>query len=74
MNQKLRVGIIGATGYVGVELVRVLMAHPGFRLNYLSSQTYSGKLFSDIYPVFKGLCDMPLSAIDIETIKYANKV
>ncbi len=68
MNQKLRVGIIGATGYVGVELVRVLMAHPGFRLNYLSSQTYSGKLFSDIYPVFKGLCDMPLSAIDIETI------
>ncbi len=66
MNHKLRVGIVGATGYVGVELVRVLLMHPGFRISYLSSQTYTGKLFSDIYPVFKGICDMQLAAVDID--------
>ncbi len=68
MNHKLRVGIIGATGYVGVELVRVLSSHPGFRLTYLSSETYSGKLFSEVYPAFSGLCDIQLVAANIDTI------
>ncbi len=68
MSQKLRVGIIGSTGYVGMELVRVLLAHPGFRLSYLSSQTYTGKAFSEVYPAFKGLCDIILQPIDMATI------
>ena len=59
--KKTRVGIIGATGYVGVELVRLLSLHPNVILTHLVSQSFIGKSFSDIYPSFRGICDLPLT-------------
>lgn len=58
---KTRVGIIGATGYVGVELVRGLSVHPNVELTCLVSRSFSGKTFSDIYPAYRGICDTVLS-------------
>lgn len=58
---KTRVGIIGATGYVGVELVRGLSVHPNVEITCLVSRSYAGKAFSDIYPAFRGICDTLLS-------------
>jgi len=52
--------IFGATGYTGVELVRLLHAHPGIKLTYLSSESHAGKKFSDIHPQFRGRIDMVL--------------
>lgn len=63
MNET-RVGIIGATGYVGIELVRILSMHPHVRLVHLVSQSYAGKLFSDVYPSFRGVCDLKLTAAE----------
>lgn len=60
MNET-KVGIIGATGYVGVELVRLFSLHPYVRLTHLVSKSYAGKKFSDIYPAFRGVCDLELS-------------
>ena len=40
---KIKVGIIGATGYAGVELVRLLISHPRVQLQALSSVSYEGK-------------------------------
>jgi N-acetyl-gamma-glutamyl-phosphate reductase len=46
----IRVGIIGATGYSGIELVRILSAHPHVTLTYLSSESYTGQAISEVYP------------------------
>lgn len=48
-------GIIGATGYVGVELVRFLLAHPEVSKLSLSSVSFEGQNIVDIYPNLRGL-------------------
>lgn len=48
-------GIIGATGYVGVELVRLLLAHTGVKSLVLSSVSFEGQNIQDIYPSLRGL-------------------
>ena len=55
----VRVGIIGASGYAGAELVRYLLMHPGVEITYLASATYEGKPLSDAYPSLLGQ-DLPL--------------
>ncbi len=47
-------GIIGATGYVGVELVRLLLAHPSVKALALSSISFEGQNITDIYPNLRG--------------------
>lgn len=59
-----KIGIIGATGYTGSELVRLLLKHPDVEIGTITSETHAGKLFSDIHPQFKGLCDFELSSAD----------
>jgi len=63
----VNVAIIGATGYGGVELIRLLQAHPGVRLAFLSSETYSGQRVRDVYPHLAGV-DLPLRALDLGAI------
>lgn len=63
----VRVGIVGASGYAGAELVRYLLGHPGARITYLASGTYAGKPLSEPYPSFLGQ-DLPdCEAYDPET-------
>ena len=45
----IEVGIIGATGYVGVELVRILLKHPQVKKIHLSSVSFEGQNIEDIY-------------------------
>ncbi len=53
----IKVGIIGATGYAGAELVRILLTHPKAEIAAISSVSFEGKRLSDIYPSYKELCD-----------------
>ncbi len=55
--------VLGATGYAGVELLRILLQHPRVRLTVLSSQQYSGKRVYEIYPSLAGKCDLVLEEI-----------
>lgn len=71
MTGKTKIGIVGATGYVGAEMVACLAGHPGFSLTYLSSQSYVGQKYSDIYPSLKGLVDMECAPFDTELIATA---
>jgi len=64
----VNLSIIGATGYVGLELVRILSTHPNIRLVKLVSQSYVGKKFSDLYPSLRGICDIECSALNIHEI------
>ena len=45
----IKAGIIGATGYAGAELVRILMRHPEAEVKWLVSKSYVGERFSSIY-------------------------
>lgn len=61
----IKAGVVGATGYAGSELVRLLCRHPMVRLVSVGSRSYAGKPFSDVYPNMKGICDLVLSDDDI---------
>ena len=45
-----RVAIIGATGYAGAELVRILAGHPAVDLALVTSRQYAGVPFADVFP------------------------
>ena len=50
--QKQNVGIVGASGYSGEELVRLLLSHPYAALSAVTSRQYAGKTLSEIFPKF----------------------
>ncbi|MCH3972911.1 MAG: N-acetyl-gamma-glutamyl-phosphate reductase [Oscillospiraceae bacterium] len=54
----VKAGVIGATGYAGAELVRILAGHPQAELSAVSSVSFTGKPLSSVYPAYYGLCDM----------------
>lgn len=62
----INVGIIGATGYAGAELVRLLATHPEAQIVAVSSVSYEGQRISDIYPAFYGVIDDVL--VDGDTV------
>ena len=64
----IKVSIVGSTGYVGAELVHGFSGHPGVEFKYLTSETFKGKKFSDIYPVFRGVVDNTL--VSTEEVSY----
>ncbi len=49
----MRAGIIGATGYTGVELVKIIARHSHLELSVITSESYAGKPFSEIYPLIQ---------------------
>ncbi len=49
-----KVSIVGATGYVGIELMRLLHEHPEVEIKDLVSKSSSGRMLVDIYPQFRG--------------------
>lgn len=51
----IHVAILGSTGYVGAELVRLLYKHPNVKLTHLSSHSYQSEPYSKVYPQFKEL-------------------
>ncbi len=53
MINKVKAGIIGATGYAGTELVRILSGHPHAEIAGISSVSFSGEDLSHIYPSFR---------------------
>lgn len=57
--------MLGATGYAGVELLRILLGHPRVRLTVLTSQQFVGKPIGEVYPSLAGRIDLVLEPIDI---------
>ena len=52
-----KVGIVGASGYTGSELTRILAQHPQVEICAITSESHSGKAFSDLHPFFRGIVD-----------------
>jgi len=57
----IRVGIVGGTGYTGVELLRLLAAHPQVRLSAITSRGEAGKPVADLFPSLRGRVDLVFS-------------
>ncbi len=64
----IKAAVLGATGYTGTELMRLLSAHPEVDLALVSSESYAGKKVSDLHPQFKGKIDLTLDQMQIEKI------
>ena len=67
---KTKVGIIGATGYTGVVLTRLLLNHPEVEITYLSSEQYSDKHFFEVYPMFYDLFKEKCRPVNLKDIGY----
>ncbi|MBU0680176.1 MAG: N-acetyl-gamma-glutamyl-phosphate reductase [Proteobacteria bacterium] len=63
-----KIGIVGASGYTGVELARLLVNHPDVELTVATSRQYAGKMLSDVYPNLRGLTDIVLEDVVIEDL------
>jgi len=60
--------VIGATGYTGGELVRLLLNHSKIEIGTLTSESYAGKKVSDVHPSLTGLVDQSYVALDMNKI------
>jgi N-acetyl-gamma-glutamyl-phosphate reductase len=61
-----RVGVVGATGYAGAELVRILAGHPDVDITTLISRQYAGHRFADIYPSMAGVVDLRCDPLSLD--------
>jgi N-acetyl-gamma-glutamyl-phosphate reductase len=65
---KHKIAIVGATGFTGSELVRILINHPSVEIVAITSESRAGEKFSDVHPFFEGICEMKLiKAADLDT-------
>lgn len=64
----IKVGIIGATGYAGQELVRLLYGHPEVKIIKVISESYMDNKYSYVYRNFTGFSQENCLALDYETI------
>lgn len=60
----IRIGIIGARGFAGGELLRLGLQHPGFRITYVTSESQAGAPVSDGFPGLLGATDLRFSAFN----------
>ena len=68
MANQISVGIVGGTGYTGVELLRILSRHPLVIVKYLTSRSEAGKSVSEIFPSLRGVCDLAFCDMTDETM------
>ena len=66
--EKLKVSIVGATGYAGKELVKILVNHQKVELVHLISSSYAGKNIAEIFPEFLNKLDKKLINLDLELV------
>jgi len=60
---KLKVGILGATGYTGAELLKMLVTHSEVSIIWLTSEKFAGKKISDVFPHLRNFCDIECRSV-----------
>ena len=72
--RRVPIGIVGASGYGGVQLVRLLMDHPEVELVYLGGESSAGKSFADIYPHLGHAFNLQVETLDPDVIAQRTEV
>ena len=70
----IKVGIVGGTGYTGVELLRLLATHPEVELQAITSRSEAGRPVSAIYESLRGHVDLSFSEPDIDILSACDLV
>ncbi len=65
---------MGGTGYTGVELLRLLAAHPEVKLEVITSRSAEGQAVADMYPNLRGYVELCFSAPDMAVLKTCDVV
>ncbi len=60
----IKAAVLGATGYTGIELIRLINAHPDVSLALATSESHDGKIISDVHPQFYGQTDLILKKME----------
>jgi N-acetyl-gamma-glutamyl-phosphate reductase len=64
----IKVGIVGGTGYTGVELLRLLSAHPEVELVAITSRAEAGRRVDDLFPNLRGHCALEFTPPELPTL------
>ncbi len=70
----IQVGVVGGTGYTGVELLRLLVLHPNVELKVVTSRSESGRKISDLYPNLRGHLDIEFSDPTVDELAQCDLV
>lgn len=70
----ISVGIVGGTGYTGVELLRLLLRHSQVQVRILTSRTEAGKRVADMFPNLRGHTTLEFSDFDLNQLKQCDVV
>ncbi len=68
MPEIIKVGVVGATGYTGVELLRLLSAHPGVEITVVTSRSEVGRPVTDLFTNLRGHIDLRFVAPDLDDL------
>ncbi len=64
----INIGIIGATGYTGIELLRLLKQHPKVTVTRVTTESYAGKKIDTVYPHLKNHADLTGEILNIDDL------
>lgn len=72
---KIKAGILGATGYTGAELIRLLTGHPYAEIKWLTSERFTGKNISEVFSTFTNIIDIECKSVrDIDSFEKVDVV
>lgn len=71
-NNKIKVGIVGANGYAGAEVLRLISAHPFAELTAVTSRAHFGKRVCDVFPALP--CELAFTDMNDQTLKNCDAV
>ena len=70
----IKIGIVGGTGYTGVELLRLLARHPQAELRVITSRSEAGKPVSALFPNLRGVVDLAFADLDMSLLRQCDVV
>ncbi len=70
----IKVGIVGGTGYTGVELMRLLVRHPAVKLEKITSRSEAGNAVADLFPNLRGLVNLDFSEPAVDSYRECDLV
>lgn len=68
------VGIVGGTGYTGVELLRIMATHPEVELSVITSRSEAGTAVSELFPNLRGMVDLVFTELDMSRLAQCDMV